>query len=187
MKIQRGHLPEESGLRADNFRAKRYIAKYTINPAVAHGMSKEIGSIEIGKLADLVLWKPAFFGSRPEMIVKGGFIVQAQMGDPNASIPTPQPYHSRPMFGAMGGAVGLTSLAFVSKASLRRVRDQYGLSKTVVAVEGCRSISKADMKLNDATPDIHVDPETYVVKADGEVLACEPVTSLPLAQLYSLF
>ncbi|MDB5046958.1 MAG: ureC [Fibrobacteres bacterium] len=187
MKVQRGHLPEESGLLADNFRARRYIAKYTINPAVAHGMSKEIGSIEIGKLADLVLWKPAFFGSRPEMILKGGYIVQAQMGDPNASIPTPQPYYSRPMFGAMGGAVGLTSLAFVSKASLRRVRDQYGLSKTVVAVEGCRNISKADMRLNSATPDIQVDPETYVVKADGEVLSCEPATSLPLAQLYSLF
>jgi urease subunit alpha len=187
MKVQRGPLPEESGLRADNFRVRRYIAKYTINPAVAHGMAKEIGSIEIGKLADLVLWKPSFFGSRPEMILKGGYIVQAQMGDPNASIPTPQPYHSRPMFGALGGAVGLTSLAFVSKASLRRVRDQYGLCKTVVAVEGCRDISKADMRLNSATPDIKVDPETYTVTADGEHLTCEPAASLPLAQLYSLF
>ncbi|MEO7424675.1 MAG: urease subunit alpha [Fibrobacteria bacterium] len=187
MKVQRGPLPEESGLRADNFRVRRYIAKYTINPAVAHGMAKEIGSIEIGKLADLVLWKPSFFGSRPEMILKGGYIVQAQMGDPNASIPTPQPYYSRPMFGALGGAVGLTSLAFVSKASLRRVRDQYGLSKTVVAVEGCRDISKADMRLNSATPDIQVDPETYTVTADGEHLTCEPAASLPLAQLYSLF
>ncbi len=187
MKVQRGPLPEESGLRADNFRVRRYIAKYTINPAIAHGMAKEIGSIEIGKLADLVLWKPAFFGSRPEMILKGGYIVQAQMGDPNASIPTPQPYYSRPMFGALGGAVGLTSLAFVSKASLRRVRDQYGLSKTVVAVEGCRDISKADMRLNSSTPDIRVDPETYSVTADGELLTCEPAASLPLAQLYSLF
>jgi urease subunit alpha len=187
MKVQRGPLPEDATSQADNFRARRYIAKYTINPAVAHGMSKEIGSIEIGKLADLVLWKPAFFGSRPELILKGGYIVQAQMGDPNASIPTPQPYYSRPMFGAMGGAVGLTSLAFVSKAALRRVRDQYGLSKTVVAVEGCRDISKADMRLNSATPDIQVDPETYVVKADGQVLSCEPASSLPLAQLYSLF
>ncbi|HKP98408.1 MAG TPA: urease subunit alpha [Fibrobacteria bacterium] len=187
MKVQRGPLPEESGLHADNFRVRRYIAKYTINPAVAHGMSREIGSIEPGKLADLVLWKPAFFGSKPEMIIKGGYIVQAQMGDPNASIPTPQPYFSRPMFGAMGGAVGLTSLAFVSKASLRRVRDRYGLSKTVVAVEGCRDISKADMRLNSATPDIQVDPETYVVKADGEALTCEPAATLPLAQLYSLF
>ena len=195
MKIQRGPLPEESGTGlpspsgdvADNFRARRYIAKYTINPAVAHGMSEEIGSIEIGKLADLVLWKPAFFGSKPEMILKGGYIVQAQMGDPNASIPTPQPYHSRPMFGSMGGAVGLTSLAFVSQASLRRVRDQYGLSKTVVAVKGCRGISKADMRLNAATPGHHVDPETYEVKADGVTLTCEPAASLPLAQLYSLF
>jgi urease subunit alpha len=207
MKLQRGPLPEESGTGlsgspglqgsplqgspsgtlADNFRARRYIAKYTINPAVAHGMSEEIGSIEIGKLADLVLWKPAFFGSKPEMILKGGYIVQAQMGDPNASIPTPQPYHSRPMFGSMGGAVGLTSLAFVSKASLRRVRDRYGLSKTVVAVKGCRDISKADMRLNNATPDITVDPETYEVKADGATLTCEPAASLPLAQLYSLF
>jgi urease subunit alpha len=185
MKTQRGPLPEDSV--ADNFRARRYIAKYTINPAVAHGMSEEIGSIEIGKLADLVLWKPSFFGSKPEMILKGGYIVQAQMGDPNASIPTPQPYHSRPMFGSMGGAVGLTSLAFVSQASLRRVRDQYGLAKNVVAVKGCRNISKADMRLNDATPDIRVDPETYTVTADGAVLTCEPATSLPLAQLYSLF
>ena len=186
-KVQRGPLPEESGLRADNFRARRYIAKYTINPAVAHGMSEEIGSVEIGKLADLVFWKPAFFGVKPELILKGGFIVQAQMGDPNASIPTPQPYYSRPMFGAMGGAVGLTSLAFVSKASLRRVRDQYGLTKNVVAVKNCRNISKADMRLNSATPHIEVDPETYVVKADGEILTCEPASSLPLAQLYSLF
>ena len=187
MKAQRGALPGETHAGADNLRARRYIAKYTINPAVAHGMSGEIGSLEAGKLADIVLWKPAFFGSRPEMIIKGGYIAQAQMGDPNASIPTPQPYHSRPMFGAMGGAVGLTSLAFVSQASLRRVRDNYGLSKNVVAVKGCRNISKADMRLNSATPRIEVDPETYVVKADGEILTCEPAKELPLAQLYSFF
>ncbi|MBW8887337.1 MAG: urease subunit alpha [Fibrobacteres bacterium] len=187
MKTQRGALPGETLAGADNLRARRYIAKYTINPAVAHGISEEVGSLEIGKLADIVLWKPAFFGSRPEMVIKGGYIAQAQMGDPNASIPTPQPYHSRPMFGAMGGAVGLTSLAFVSQASLRRVRDTYGLSKNVVAVKGCRNISKADMRLNSATPRIEVDPETYVVEADGEILACEPAKSLPLAQLYSFF
>jgi urease subunit alpha len=187
MKTQRGALPGETHAGADNLRARRYIAKYTINPAVAHGMAEEVGSLEIGKLADIVLWKPAFFGSRPEIIIKGGYIAQAQMGDPNASIPTPQPYHSRPMFGAMGGAVGLTSLAFVSQASLRRVRDSYGLSKNVVAVKGCRTISKADMRLNSATPRIEVDPETYVVVADGEILTCEPAQSLPLAQLYSFF
>jgi urease subunit alpha len=187
MKAQRGALAGETHAGADNLRARRYIAKYTINPAVAHGMAEEIGSLETGKLADIVLWKPAFFGSRPELVIKGGYIVQAQMGDPNASIPTPQPFHSRPMFGAMGGAVGLTSLAFVSQASLRRVRDAYGLCKNVVAVKGCRDISKADMRLNSATPNIEVDPETYVVKADGEVLACEPAQSLPLAQLYSFF
>ena len=187
MKVQRGALPGETHAGADNLRARRYIAKYTINPAVAHGMADEVGSLETGKLADIVLWKPAFFGSRPELVIKGGYIAQAQMGDPNASIPTPQPYHSRPMFGAMGGAVGLTSVAFVSQASLRRVCDAYGLSKNVVAVKGCRNISKADMRLNSAMPRIEVDPETYVVKADGEVLACEPALSLPLTQLYSLF
>jgi urease subunit alpha len=187
MKIQRGALPGETRPGADNLRVRRYIAKYTINPAAAHGMSGEIGSLETGKLADIVLWKPAFFGSRPEMVIKGGHIVQAQMGDPNASIPTPEPFHSRPMFGAMGSAVGLTSLAFVSQASLRRVKEAYGLSKTVTAVQGCRNVSKADMRLNDATPRIDVDPETYVVKADGEILACEPAKSLPLAQLYSFF
>jgi urease subunit alpha len=187
MKAQRGALPGEAHRGADNLRARRYIAKYTINPAVAHGMARDIGSLEIGKLADIVLWKPAFFGSRPELVIKGGYIAQAQMGDPNASIPTPQPYHSRPMFGAMGGAVGLTSLAFVSQASLGRVRAAYGLAKTVVAVQGCRSISKADMRLNSAMPRIEVDPETYEVKADGETLSCEPARVLPLAQLYSFF
>jgi urease subunit alpha len=187
MKVQRGALPEDSQSQADNFRARRYIAKYTINPAVAHGMSEEIGSIELGKLADLVLWKPAFFGIRPELVIKGGFIVQAQMGDPNASIPTPQPYFSRKMFGAMGSAIGLTSIAFVSKASMTQVKGNYQLSKKVIAVKGCRNIGKADMRLNSAMPKIEVDAETYVVKADGEILTCLPATSLPLAQLYSLF
>ena len=187
MKVQRGPLPEDAGGASDNFRARRYIAKYTINPAIAHGLAHEIGSVEAGKLADLVLWKPAFFGIRPELIIKGGFIVQAQMGDPNASIPTPQPYFSRPMFGAMGSAVGLTSLAFVSQASLELVRNRYGLSKRAVAVKGCRGIGKQDMILNSALPQMEVDPETYVVKADGQVLACEPASSLPLGRLYSLF
>jgi urease subunit alpha len=185
MKVQRGALPQDGA--ADNFRARRYVAKYTINPAVAHGMAAEVGSIETGKLADLVLWKPAFFGIRPELILKGGYIAQAQMGDPNASIPTPQPYFSRPMFGAMGSAVGMTSLAFVSQASLAAVRARYGLSKLAVPVRNCRNIGKADMALNSATPRMEVDPETYEVKADGELLTCEPAATLPLAQRYSLF
>jgi urease subunit alpha len=187
MKAQRGALPEEAFSGADNFRARRYVAKYTINPAVAHGISHEVGSIEVGKLADLVLWKPAFFGIKPELVLKGGFIARAQMGDPNASIPTPQPYFSRPMFGSMGSAVGRTSLAFVSAASLDRVASTYGLHKRVAAVKGCRTVTKADMRLNSATPHMEVDPETYVVKADGMVLACEPAATLPLARLYSLF
>ncbi len=187
MKTQRGALPEDAPGRADNFRVKRYIAKYTINPALAHGMATEIGSLEVGKLADLVIWNPAFFGVKPELILKGGYIVQAQMGDPNASIPTPQPYMSRPMFGALGSAVGMTSLAFVSRASLEKVRTQYGLSKRVAAVSGCRTVRKSDMRLNDALPKMEVDPETYQVKADGKILTCEPATSLPLARLYSFF
>ncbi len=186
MKEQRGLLPEDSGNTADNFRVRRYIAKYTINPAVAHGISHEVGSIEIGKWADLVLWNPAFFGIRSELVLKGGIIAQAQMGDPNASIPTPQPYYSRPMFGSMGGAVGTCSLAFTSKVGLDRVRG-YGLSKQIVAVRGCRNIGKKDMRLNDALPVITVDPETYAVTADGELLTCEPATHLPLAQRYHLF
>jgi urease subunit alpha len=187
MKVQRGLLPEDRGSDSDNLRIKRYIAKYTINPAVAHGISNHVGSVEIGKLADLVLWKPGFFGSKPEMILKGGIIVQSQMGDPNASIPTPQPFFSRPMFGARGVAVGLNSLAFVSKASLDHVNANYGLSKSVKAVHSCRGLTKKDMRLNDALPEMKIDPETYQVHADGELLTCEPATTLPLARLFNLF
>jgi urease subunit alpha len=185
MKAQRGALPQDDG-EADNFRVRRYIAKYTINPAVAHGVSHEVGSIEEGKWADLVLWKPAFFGIRPELVLKGGIIAQAQMGDPNASIPTPQPYYSRPMFGALGSAVGMGCLAFSSAAGEKAVKG-YGLSKRVAVVKGCRNIGKQDMRLNDALPEITVDPETYAVHADGERLTCEPAKELPLAQLYHLF
>ena len=184
MRGQRGALPGDTD--GDNLRVKRYIAKYTINPAIAHGLSDHIGSVEVGKLADLVLWKPAFFGAKPEMVIKGGIIAHAQMGDPNASIPTPQPVYPRPMFGAQGHAVGPTSLAFVSKASLETVAS-YDLSKRAVAVSNCRTIGKKDMVLNDLTPDIHIDPETYRVTVDGETLTCEPAAKLPLAQLYHLF
>jgi urease subunit alpha len=184
MKMQRGFLSGDSN--NDNARVKRYIAKYTINPAIAHGLNTHIGSVEVGKLADLVLWKPAFFGAKPEMIIKGGIIAHAQMGDPNASIPTPQPVYPRPMFGAFGSAVGPTSLVFVSNASLDTVAN-YGLSKTAVAVQNCRNIGKKDMQLNTLTPNIHIDPETYRVTVDGEVLTCEPAAKLPLAQLYNLF
>lgn len=187
MKTQRGALPEEKLEGADNFRAKRYIAKYTINPARAHGFSEQIGSVEVGKLADLVLWKPSFFGSKPEMIIKGGVIVQSQMGDANASIPTPQPSFSRPMFGAFGDATGKTSMAFVSETSVDHVNKNYGLRKEVVAVKNCRNIGKKDMALNDYLPSIEVDPETYKVTVDGEHLTCEPASKLPLAQLYNLF
>ncbi|MBO2011497.1 urease subunit alpha [Hymenobacter negativus] len=187
MKQQRGTLPEDAHQQADNFRVRRYVAKYTINPARAHGISHEVGSIEIGKLADLVLWKPAFFGSRPEMILKGGIIAQSQMGDANASIPTPQPSFSRPMFGALGGAIGRSSMVFVSGASVEKVRAEYGLTKQVVAVKNCRNIGKKDMALNDYLPNISVDPETYRVVVDGVHLTCEPAETLPLAQLYNLF
>ncbi len=187
MKEQRGTLKEDSGSKGDNFRVKRYISKYTINSARAHGMDGQIGSIEPGKLADLVFWKPEFFGSRPEIILKGGVIVQAQMGDPNASIPTPEPFYSRPMFGSFGKAVGPTSIAFVSGVSQEYVQSSYGLSKHVVAVKNCRNISKKDMVFNDFLPDIAVDPETYKVTVNGEHITCEPATALPLAQLYSLF
>ncbi|GAB3841774.1 urease subunit alpha [Hymenobacter jeollabukensis] len=187
MRQQRGQLSEDAGTTHDNFRARRYVAKYTINPARAHGFSQEIGSVEVGKLADLVLWKPAFFGARPEMIIKGGIIVQSQMGDANASIPTPQPSFSRPMFGSFGQAVGQTSMVFVSQASVAHVRQHYGLTKQVVAVRGCRTVQKKDMALNDYLPNIAVDPETYRVTVDGQHLTCEPATKLPLAQLYNLF
>ena len=186
MKEQRGLLEEDKKIDADNFRVKRYIAKYTINPAIAHGVGDLIGSVEEGKLADLVLWHPKFFGARPELILKGGVIVQAQMGDPNASIPTPQPYYSRPMFGAWGKASATTSFAFVSEASLQLV-SKYGLSKNITPVKNCRTIGKKDMKLNDYLPNIKVDPETYKVTVDDKWITCEPAKKLPLAQLYNLF
>ncbi|HWE95091.1 MAG TPA: urease subunit alpha [Tepidisphaeraceae bacterium] len=187
MKQQRGRLAQERGGN-DNFRIRRYIAKYTINPAVAHGFGHLVGSIEPGKLADLVLWKPAFFGVKPEMVLKGGVIAWAQMGDPNASIPTPQPVFMRPMFGSYGLAVGATSVAFVSQASVQSgAVEEYGLTKRLAPVRNCRAIGKKDMKLNDATPHIEVDAETYKVTADGEHLTAAPATRLPLAQKYFLF
>ncbi len=187
MKVQFGALPQDTA-RNDNFRVRRYIAKYTINPAIAHGMAKHIGSIEAGKLADLVLWKPAFFGVKPEMIVKGGFIAYAQMGDANASIPTPQPVHGRPMFGSFGRAGYSTSLTFLSKAGIDNgVPDNLKLNKMVAAVENCRGLGKQDMLLNDYLPQIEVNPETYEVRVDGELITCEPAESLPMAQRYFLF
>jgi urease subunit alpha len=202
MKLQRGWLaPRRSAAAAvaddvaviegstanDNFRVKRYIAKYTINPAITHGISHVVGSIEPGKLADLVLWRPAFFGVKPSLIVKGGMIAAAAMGDPNASIPTPQPVHYRPMFGSFGRALK-TSVTFVSQAALHNAEvAALGLHKPLVAVKDCRRVQKADMVLNDATPAIEVDPETYIVRADGEHLTCEPAEILPLAQRYFLF
>ena len=187
MKVQRGCLAEDNA-RHDNFRVKRYIAKYTINPAIAHGLAEHIGSVEAGKFADLVLWEPRFFGAKPALIIKGGMIVAAPMGDPNASIPTPQPVHYRPMFGAFGGALAATSVSFVSRAgSEAGVAERLGLAKEVVPVKGTRDIGKADMVLNDWTPEIEVDPETYEVRADGERLTCEPATELPLAQRFFLF
>jgi urease subunit alpha len=172
----------------DNLRVRRYIAKYTINPAVAHGISRHIGSVEPGKRADLVLWHPAFFGAKPEMVLVGGVIVVAQMGDPNASIPTPQPVHTRPMFGALGGARTASAVTFVSQAALAGgVGRRLGLAKALVAVEGTRGIGKADMRLNHALPAIEVDPETYEVRADGELLVCAPAAELPLAQRYFLY
>ena len=189
MKVQRGALAEDAGTGADNFRAKRYVAKYTINPAIAHGISRHIGSIEVGKLADLVIWSPAFFATKPDLIIKGGMIAAAPMGDPNASIPTPQPVHYRPMFGAFGKAVTSTSLLFVSQAAIANgLRNRLGTDKEMVAVENTRGgISKKSMIHNDATPDIQIDPETYAVVADGELLVCEPAKELPLAQRYFLF
>jgi len=187
MKKQRGRLAEETGDN-DNLRVRRYIAKYTINPAIAHGISRHIGSIEVGKRADLVLWNPAFFGVKPEMVLMGGMIVCAQMGDPNASIPTPQPVYSRPMFGAMGGAVAHSAVTFVSAAAASDgIGAALGLNKTVLAVEHTRTIGKADMVHNSATPQIEVNPETYEVRADGEVLTCEPASVLPMAQRYFMF
>ncbi|MEG5034447.1 urease subunit alpha [Microcoleus sp. AT3-D2] len=208
MKVQRGILPPltppyqggetrgitppyqggEPGGENDNFRVKRYIAKYTINPAITHGISQYVGSVEEGKLADLCLWRPAFFGVKPELVIKGGAIAYGQMGDANASIPTPQPVHMRPMFGSFGGAIGATCLTFVSQAARDRdIAAQLGLQKPTVAVSGTRQISKRDMKLNDYLPQMEVDPETYEVRADGELLTCEPATVLPMAQRYFLF
>ncbi len=187
MKRQRGALAEESGDN-DNMRARRYVAKYTINPAIAHGISHEIGSIEVGKRADLVLWAPAFFGVKPEMVVMGGSIVCAQMGDPNASIPTPQPVYTRPMFGAFGRALENSSVSFVSEAAQSaNVRQTYGLAKQTVAVQNTRGIAKSDLKLNTATPQIEVHPETYEVRADGELLTCAPAETVPMAQRYFLY
>jgi len=187
MKVQRGALAEDSADN-DNHRVKRFIAKYTINPALTHGVATDVGSVELGKLADLVLWKPAFFGVKPTLILKGGQIALAAMGDPNASIPTPQPVHYRPMFGAMGGALRSSSLTFVSQAALDAdVGGQYRLSRKLAAVSGIRQVSKSDMLLNTWQPDIQVDPQTYQVHADGQLLTCEPAKVLPLAQRYFLF
>jgi urease subunit alpha len=190
MKQQRGALREDAvpGARADNFRVKRYLAKYTINPAITHGISHEVGSLTAGKLADIVLWKTAFFGAKPAVIIKGGLIAAAPMGDPNASIPTPQPVHYRPMFGALGDACKATSVTFVSGASLAAgIGDRLGLRRRLVAVKNTRAIRKRDLIFNDALPVMEVDPQTYEVRADGELLVCEPATVLPLAQRYFLF
>ncbi len=195
MKQQRGWLAPPDGLpasagdtRNDNFRARRYVAKYTINPALTHGIAHEVGSIEVGKWADLVLWRPAFFGVRPSMVLKGGFIASALMGDANASIPTPQPVHTRPMFGAFGGARIATSLTFVSRDALAAgIGDALGLAKKLAAVQGCRTIRKADLVHNGLTPRMEVDPQTYAVRADGQLLRCAPAAVLPMAQRYFLF
>ncbi len=187
MKAQRGLLPGDSD-RHDNFRVKRYIAKYTINPAIAHGISHIVGSLEVGKWADLVVWKPAFFGVKPALVLKGGSIALAAMGDPNASIPTPQPVHYRPQFGALGTALARGSLTFVSQAGLKAgVRERFGLQKQTVAVQHCRSVTKRDMVHNSYLPTMEVDPQRYTVRADGELLTCEPATELPMAQRYFLF
>ena len=188
MKVQRGTLSSFNEERADNFRAKRYIAKYTINPAITHGIANYVGSVEVGKLADLCLWKPAFFGVKPEIVLKGGAIAWSQMGDPNASIPTPEPVHMRPMFASFGGAISATSLSFVSQAAIDAgIPEKIGLQTPAVVVSNTRNLSKADMKLNDITPHIEVNPETYEVRADGNILTCEPATVLPMAQRYFLF
>ena len=189
MKMQRGALRQDKGTGNDNFRVKRYVAKYTINPAIAHGVSKHIGSVEAGKMADLVLWSPAFFGTKPALIIKGGMIIAAPMGDPNASIPTPQPVHYRPMFGAFGKALTAISVVFTSQAAIDgKLAKRAGIEKRLVAVENTRGgISKKSMIHNDATPDIEIDPETYRVTADGELLVCEPAKELPMAQRYFMF
>jgi urease subunit alpha len=188
MRVQRGSLPQDEGNDNDNFRIKRFISKYTINPAIAHGISDYVGSLEIGKMADIVLWKPALFGAKPEMIIKGGMIIASRMGDPNASIPTPQPVLYRHMFGAHGKALHHTCASFVSQVSLDKNKvQQYGLQKKILPVRNCRNIGKKDMIHNDATPQIDVNPENYTVKVDGEAIICEPMAVLPLAQRYFLF
>jgi urease subunit alpha len=187
MRVQRGDLAGNTQP-VDNLRAKRYVAKYTINPAITHGIANYVGSIEEGKIADLVLWKPAFFGVKPDMVIKGGLIAWAQMGDANASIPTPQPVHMRPMFGSYGGARTNTAFTFISEAALDRgIPDRLNLQKQALIVSGTRTVTKKDLKLNDATPAIEVNPETYEVRADGELLTCEPATVLPMAQRFFLF
>jgi urease subunit alpha len=187
MKAQRGGLPGDSA-RHDNARVKRYVAKLAINPALTHGIAHEVGSIEVGKWADLVIWKPAFFGVKPALVLKGGFIALAAMGDPNASIPTPQPVHYRPMFGSFGGALARTSLTFVSQAALASgAAESYALRKRLSAVKGCRTVRKADMVHNAYTPVMEIDAQTYAVRADGQLLTCEPASVLPMAQRYFLF
>ena len=196
MKQQRGWLTCQAGrfelvealTRNDSFRAKRYVAKYTINPALAHGISHEVGSIEIGKWADLVVWKPAFFGVKPALILKGGFIVMATMGDPNASIPTPQPVHYRPMFGAYGGALARGSLIFVSQAGMNAgIKKRFGLIKTLSAVKNIRSVRKQHMVHSTYLPKMEIDAQTYSVRTDGQLLTCQPAVSLPMSQRYFLF
>ncbi len=187
MKIQRGALPQDTA-RNDNYRAKRYVAKYTINPAITHGINQYVGSVEVGKLADLVLWKPAFFGAKPELIIKSGFIVGARMGDANASIPTPQPVVYTPMFGAKGKAVNSTCITFVSQyAHENKLMEKLGIERVSLPVKNCRAISKSDMHFNDTMAHIEVDPETYTVKVDGQKVSCEPFDELPLARLYFMF
>ncbi|MEZ5394013.1 MAG: amidohydrolase family protein [Bryobacterales bacterium] len=179
-------MPEDSE-RNDNFRIRRYIAKYTINPALAHGIAQHVGSVEVGKIADLVLWNPAFFGVKPELVVKGGFIAASLMGDANASIPTPEPVYYRPMFGALGRAPQATCFSFVSKASLESGELSPRLGRTLLAVEGCRSVGKKDLKLNDVTPKVEIDPDSFAVRVDGALVQSEPAKELPLAQRYFLF
>lgn len=187
-KVQRGFLEEDKKIEADNFRAKRYIAKYTINPALTHGISKHVGSVEPGKMADLVLWKPAFFGVKPEMVIKGGMIAASKMGDPNAAIPTPQPVLMRNMFGTLGAAVHKTAVTFVSQAGIdNNIAEKYGVKKKLLAVKGCRSVGKKDMIHNNAVPEIEINPENYEVSVDGKVITCAPLDVVPLGQRYFLF
>jgi urease subunit alpha len=187
MKRQRGKLPEDSD-RNDNFRAKRYIAKYTINPALTHGLAEHIGSVEVGKLADLVIWSPAFFGVKPDVVLRGGMIVAALMGDPNASIPTPQPVHYRPMYGAYGKALAATAVTFLPTVAIDKgLPEALGITRQVLPAQGIRKIGKAQMVHNNAIPNVTVDPETYEVRADGVHLTCEPASVLPLAQRYFLY